>query len=1355
MATQTSVTFRGSIGYLEKDVAEALAAARERGLELDYLNEGVARGEKPPIVMGAGAPDLGLVAGATIDRDAAQRTWTHLLHPETGRPLGQRKPHYAGAGERLVRMAEERGIALPADLEPKAVRKAILSEEISDETIGRQVTALLREFVADEELKAMRRQAWTSAREARSYVDITISVSKDASLLHAAFEAERMYAEAALVRAALRKAAEAELRVFSEHVGSRMGRNGVQHIDAARLVALLYEHDLSRDGDPQLHVHMAILNKVFCDDGEWRALDGDALFDVAPRAAAAGQRVFDEEMARTLGVRHHYDPVRKGQIIDGITDEMMDLFSARRAVIKAEVANWARKFEADNDGRKPNARQRDAAAQHYAYETRKPKPSEMEARPDLLASWERKLSEARGQTLKDVIEAALPERRPEVERPTYHADKIVTAAIEAVSQSRPYWTRHHLALEIDRLLPGDMGLREDEAECLIGELADQALGTEWVTCLSAADPVGDVPDEFRRKSDGGSVYGRRAGSRRYVLTETLSREAQLVTLPLQNGAPKVEAGIAAARVAKTTLKPDQAAAVEGIMSSGRALDVLIGPAGTGKSYTVAELGRIWRAEVGAPVFGLATSDAAANVLREAGIGESRNIARWLKGQERLASGTARPEDKRFALTPGCLVVVDEASMVSAGDLARVAELVRASGGKLVWAGDDHQLAAVEQGGALRFVTEDRQVQRSGAVHALTTVNRFKTLDGRPSPWEGEASLRLRVGEEAVLDTYDRHGRIEGGSAEEMAELAFRDHMADTLGGKDSLLLVPTNDLAIELAMRTQAERIEVGEVSHDVTVVLSNGCRAGVGDRIQARKPDRKIIDPSTGRGISNRDTAEVVGIEGDALKVRRCGQVKTFTIPAAYVARHIELAYASTVHAAQGRTVDTVHGLVDQRCTREYLYVLLTRGRYENRAYVITESERSPGLGDAAQDAREPVDVLRDVMARTNAEPTATEFRAQNLEDVRSLARLHQIWADVLDQVASDEHRAVLVAELGPERAAAVANDAAAPALWRALQTAREEGHDTDALLTEAIRVRKFDGVRSTAKVLHHRVEEIVSKKAPSVVPAERTTFLERTPEPSDNRLSYARRVALEMDRRVNVLAERAAAETPLWASLALGDFPDASDAQEAWKRRAGAVEAYREAYSAPSLLADVGDPIGPAPSRAVDPERYRSWQLADAALGSPDRSRDPNRQTDGQLRASITAWDARYKEAPVHVGDELAKTRRELKNAEYAHRSALAVRKHRPSRHTDAQAEEVELLRQRVDKLDRLQAVRDAWWERTEEVRVRAASAREELAGRHPDVDRSKLFGPCPEEIEAQRKLERERAERRLSDDFGLRMG
>ena len=137
------------------------------------------------------------------------------------------------------------------------------------------------------------------------------------------------------------------------------------------------------------------------------------------------------------------------------------------------------------------------------------------------------------------------------------------------------------------------------------------------------------------------------------------------------------------------------------------------------------------------MFGTATSQNATNELRAAGVQVAANTTRLLAD---LTEGR---------IPPGSLIEVDEGSMVSLAHLAALTEYAAHNGCKLVLAGDQEQLAAVEGGGAMMLLAG-----RLGYVQLAEPV-RFAAA------WEREASLRLRRGDAAALDEYDQHGRIRG------------------------------------------------------------------------------------------------------------------------------------------------------------------------------------------------------------------------------------------------------------------------------------------------------------------------------------------------------------------------------------------------------------------------------------------------------------------------------------------------------------------------------------------------------------------------------------------------------------------
>ena len=581
------------------------------------------------------------------------------------------------------------------------------------------------------------------------------------------------------------------------------------------------------------------------------------------------------------------------------------------------------------------------------------------------------------------------------------------------------------------------------AATLLPALAHRALTTEAVMLSAPEWPR--VPDCLRR-ADGESLYVPH-GAARYATGAQLDLEERLLTHAAQTGAPRLDPATAAqllgadqaqleaqlhaqatspdAVAARTGcgLRLDQAAAAFAILTSARRAEVMAGPAGSGKTRTVAEMARIWRACGAGEVIGLATSQTAANVLADAGVTRAYNTARFLghmKGH-REARGA-------LPVTPGSLLILDEASMMSLADMAAILTLAHNNGCKVVITGDHEQLAAVEGGGAMMMLA-----RRQGYVQ-LTEPQRFT------EPWERDATLRLRAGDVTVLAEYQEHGRLRGGTPDEATEQAYRGWLADFLDGKDTLLMARTEDQARELSRRARDDLIRYGLVSPGPNLRLACGERASAGDLVMARRNTRTAHPGNPGRELTNRDVLQITSAAADLgglrAEVRRLlgrdpatGQARwspPFQVPERYLAEHACLAYATTQHAALGRTVDTAHALVDGLGGRQGLYVALSRGRDANYAYCVTQYPRladiregtrpAPELDRARRLAREraglpapqpadggeerpvldPVSVLAGVLARDGSELSATETLERELSNADHLRVLGGIWDDL-----------------------------------------------------------------------------------------------------------------------------------------------------------------------------------------------------------------------------------------------------------------------------------------------------------------------------------------------------------------------
>ena len=211
-------------------------------------------------------------------------------------------------------------------------------------------------------------------------------------------------------------------------------------------------------------------------------------------------------------------------------------------------------------------------------------------------------------------------------------------------------------------------------------------------------------------------------------------------------------------------------------------------------------------------------------------------------------------------------------------------------------------------------------------------------------WEREASLRLRVGDETVLDDYETHGRIVGGTRGEMIAAVYDAWRADVDAGKSSLMIGADAGTVAELNRLARADRVAAGTVSEE-GLHIADGQAAGVGDEVFTRQNDRRL---ASGSGfVKNGDRWVVTATHADGtMAVRPVSGGAEVTLPASYVTEHVELAYATTAFRSQGRTVGTAHALVSPTTTRELLYVAATRGRESNRLYVDVAYDPDPATG-------------------------------------------------------------------------------------------------------------------------------------------------------------------------------------------------------------------------------------------------------------------------------------------------------------------------------------------------------------------------------------------------------------------------
>ncbi|MFC0557390.1 MobF family relaxase [Planotetraspora thailandica] len=1358
------------------------------GAENYYLSAtgGQGGGEPAGRWTGRGCADLGLVG--EVDADEMTAIYAHLLDPRD--PEGKAT---LGKAPRTYRSADE-----------------VLADKLKAEPDA-----------SPERIKALTLEASKNARSAVLFHDATFSPAKSVSLLHAGFQAaavdaraagdlvtaEAMEAKARTVWDAVEAGSQAALDFLQDEAGySRTGYHGAiprdpvtgrqladhatgRFVEAHDWVVASFSQHTNRNGDPQLHVHNAILNRVECPDGQWRTIDSRGMRKARPAAAAIGERVMGEQLTRTLGVEFATRPDGKAREIVGIDEATRDLFSSRRATIQRDVATLVTEYEAKH-GHSPSRRALFQMAQYVTLDskTRMRKGKEEAPREISLAGWEAQARAAELGALADIPgEVAgrvdLAEARHVAELADQEIQRVLETAIAEVQEASATWNRYQLTAAINRALPDQLGgLPADTVRKVLVDLTNDALDPAsdlGVHRLNAPELVA-TPDAYVREDDGRSVFEPHERGL-YTTRKQLDVEEKLIRAGAELGAPALDPEMAAAALGGDVaalaarlsgaaveqdgsgveqgsadaaqwvggLRDDQAAAVHGVLTSGRRIDVLVGPAGAGKSRAMGELSTLWREQVEGKVVGLAVSQNAAEVLQGEGCDRTRNIAMFLTrvrtGQERIG-----PRD---------LIVVDEASMATSRQLAEINRIAEQAGAKLLLTGDPEQLAAVGDAGAFAMLA------REHGYYQLTQVQRMS------AEWEREASLAMRRGEVSALEQYDKHGRLLEGTAEEMSEQAYRRWLADHLEGKSSLLLSATKDQVTELAARAQADLRALGLVQDDGITLRE--ATAGRGDLIMARQNHSKVTDED-GRRITNRDVLRIEELAQDDVKVRRLlgrdaatGEQQwseAYPVGKWYLEEHAELAYASTVHAAQGRTVDTCHSLVGEGTGRSMLYVMMTRGREGNYAYVSIDErtaqmeagqDAAPELAEAARRAERdagPVPtpeaaraaagrivpdgpdaprldrfaVLAEAITTDEAELTATETLRDEYLRAGHLGHLGAIHTEVVRDISEARYAEVLEAALTPDqwaRFAGTEDRGPRGTLYRLLRSAELAGHDAAALVERAVHAREIDDpaspAESIASVLHHRVRTALGTDEPAPLPV--ALVADRTPTHGPAELvDYARELATVMDARAAEIGERVAQEAPAWAIEHLGPVPADPIARQDWAARAGVVEAFREQYDRLSL----DDAIGYAPD---SPEARASWHAAYVALGRPEAELDVASRTDGELWLERAAYARAAKWAPQYVADDLRDT---TVASDRARADAVLTAQEAAAELDPARRELLEgraraheslagVLEDRRRALEFIDEAREAWHAETEQARQRAAQADQELRRRHPEAD------------------------------------
>ena len=730
-------------------------------------------------------------------------------------------------------------------------------------------------------------------------------------------------------------AVDAVLGWVEDHAHTRVRQHGHSvHVDAEGIMVGVFRQHTSRRLDPQLHTHAVIANKVRGPDGRWLALDARPLICDQRTLSALYHAANRVELTRRLGVEWE-TPENGIAEIAGLSKEVRAEFSQRTTDVERRFAAKLDRFE-KKFRREPTVKERWRMEREAVVESRPGKPRSPSL-DELREDWSHRV-EAMGLDPSRLVERTIRHQwRPHgIDR---YTARIASRGLRTLVEKQSSWRPAELVRELAAAVPTNVTADASELTGFVDNLADAVAKTHYV------DISPSIPDGVSLRRDGRPVT--EAAVDRVLTTQAiLDEEEQVIAWAERRLVGDVPRTRWPSMIRSNGMSLGQAEAVAAV-AGRRGLELIVGPAGAGKTSTLRAGVADLHAQ-GRSVFGVAPTAAAAEVLATE-TGMSADTLDKLLTEHRL---TGRPPDPVYDLDAGTTVIVDEAGTASTPKLAELAGLADQHHWRVILVGDPRQFSAVGRGGMFAHL-----IQNHGAVE-LDQVHRFR------HHWERQASLRLRTGDPAALLEYDRRGRIHSGSQQHMEIEIIRAWWEARQRGETVALMANNTETVTRLNQLAQQTRIHTGEIDPRAPRRRVRSLQLLVGDVVVTRRNNRRL-HTDQGLMVKNRDHWTITNIHRNG-DITITGRTGTIRLPADYVSRHLELGYAQTSHASQGRTVDVALLLADTAADSRGVYTPMTRGREVNHAYVVTEDNQTP------------VDVLAQALARDWIDRPAVARRLQ-----------------------------------------------------------------------------------------------------------------------------------------------------------------------------------------------------------------------------------------------------------------------------------------------------------------------------------------------------------------------------------------
>jgi conjugative relaxase-like TrwC/TraI family protein len=923
-------------------------------------------------------------------------------------------------------------------------------------------------------------------------------------------------------------------------LGARRGHGGAEHVGGDGLLACGFDHRTSRAGDPLVHTHLVVANRVQGPDGRWTALDGRDIYRHRRAADAIYRAALQRELTRSLGVAWTEADRWGNREVQGMPKELVRGFSKRTDQVNAEVERLER------SGRLRTPR----LVKWAVHATRKRK--EHEAPETLYARWRQEAVE-RGTDPDTLVHQVTGRARDRDQAPS---EALVTkvfdrlAGPEGLTALSSTFAREDV---ITALGAGLVGATRQELE----GLASRFLGERAVSV----------------------VADRALEERRWTTPELLGVEQRLVAAAADRTGER--AGMVApeavreALAAHPSLGEDQAGMVRDACLDGAGVGVVVGRPGTGKTYTLGVARHAWQLG-GYRVLAAAPTGIATVSLEAEGFEEVATVDRLLGELDTYAS-TARRGDRPL-LDARSVLVVDEAGMVGSRKLTRLLEHAQRDGAKVVLVGDDRQLAAIDAGGGFRALR-----LRLGASELAENRRQLHA-------WQREAIELVRQGEvDQAIELYRAHDQVVAAESKQELALAL---LNDWWDAWKEVERDPDQDVIVLAARRDEVDRLN----TYCQQVLAKHG-RLGAGrltveDR-EVALGDRVVCGHNAIRqlGIANGSRGVVTAIDPQArtLTLRLDGTKRDVTLPRWYLDgrtsrehnRRVDLAYATTGHRAQGltkwRALVRVTGAED----RNWFNVQLSRAKEDTRLYAVIGPEPHESAGELDLPEVERGDAfgqLHRALGKDGSQylalDTTSTLDVRRLSTAELRAERDRLAAELAD---APRDRARELARATDRREQAEAELAAAQQPARMLRRGRAGERASVQAGAEAVAQQQAD--RTTRREQELRAHQ-----------QRRTGWLEQHAGLVGSYRQIVR--ALAWQRRARGLAcEAVDHDRPGYLREALGPVPESTRGKRAWRQAAAQVEEYRSAWG----VSDPERALGPIPQQAA---QRADWQRAQAAI-------------------------------------------------------------------------------------------------------------------------------------------------------------